>query len=172
MAQQFLWKPISEIEDLLNDDGQVSLSGESDTENNIIPIIEEQNLSHLMGVTIRQEPEDEETGYLRPKKTFTPKDDNENDCMPEQYKHVRKSERKVKDEVYTALANLSGEGLSLLESVKAVVEVANCCFGRSWKIPVEEDKTFDIDTMPHSKNIREMMKLLEAQSLDLLVDKM
>ena len=54
-----------------------------------------------------------------------------------------------------------------------MVEVANSCFGRSWKIPAEEDESFNIDTMPHGKkNIREMKKMLEAQPLDLLVDRM
>lgn len=92
--------------------------------------------------------------------------------MPSRYRHVRFSERKVRDDVYKALANLSGERLSLLESVKAIVEVANSFFGRTWKIPGEDDERFDIDTMPHEKNIREMLKMLEAQSLDLLVDRM
>ena len=48
----------------------------------------------------------------------------------------------------------------------------DCCFGRNWKIPGEEDISFDIDSMPRGQNIREMLKMLDAQSLNLLVDKM
>jgi hypothetical protein len=105
-------------------------------------------------------------------KLFTKKEENNNDPLPLEYRHVRLSERKVKDVFYTALANLSGEGLSLLESVKAVVEVANVCFGRNWNISADDDESFDTDTMPHSKNTRKVMKMIEAQSMDLLVDKM
>ena len=52
---------------------------------------------------------------------------------------MRLSERKLKDDVYKALENLIGEGLSLLESSKAVVKVGNSCFGRTRKIAEEED---------------------------------
>ena len=50
--------------------------------------------------------------------------------------------------------------------------MANNCFGGNWKISFEKNDSSSVDTMPHKKNIREMMKMLEAQSLDLLVDRM
>ena len=47
--------------------------------------------------------------------------DDKRDLMPSiLYRHVRLCERKVRDDVYEALAILSGVGLSLLVSVKAV----------------------------------------------------
>ena len=167
MALQFQFKPIEEIEELFNEEGDLKSSEDSDAveksddENNIIPSdIQEESMG-----------EPDIVDKTKKKKVFRKNVDNE-DLMPPKFRHIRISERKVKDDVYKCLANLSGEGLSLQESVKAVVEVANSCFGRSWKIPAEEDESFNIDTMPHGKNIREMMKMLEAQSLDLLVDMM
>ena len=58
--------------------------------------------------------------------------------MPSRYRHSRLSEGNVRDDVYMALAKLSGEGLSPLESVKAVADVANSCFSRAWEIPGED----------------------------------
>ena len=68
--------------------------------------------------------------------------------MPSRYRHSRLSEGKVRDDVYRALAKPSGEGLSPLESVKAVADVANSCFGRAWKIPGEDAASLDTDNAP------------------------
>jgi hypothetical protein len=160
MAQQFQFKPMEEIEGLLDEEGEVKSSDDSEYR-------DENENSNL-----ELEERVEERAETSKKKKVFKKSVDDDDPMPPKFRHVRISERKVKDDVYKCLANLSGEGLSLQESIKAVVEVANSCFGRSWKIPAEEDGTFDIDTMPHGKNIREMMKMLEAQSLNLLVDRM
>ena len=46
-----------------------------------------------------------------------------------------------------------GVGLSLLVSVKAVVEVDNSCFERVWKISGEDTEYLGIDIMSHGKNI-------------------
>ena len=186
MSAQFLFQPLSKIEELLNDNGEVvSESEKSDDEddNNILHVTENNTdtIANNNGDTVANNNDDtveqenaESVGDTTQKarKLFTNQEENNNDPLPLEYRHVRLSERKVKDVIYTALANLSGEGLSLLESVKAVVEVANVCFGRNWKISADDDESFDTDTMPHSKNIREMMKMIEAQSMDLLVDKM
>ena len=56
------------------------------------------------------------------------------DTMPQEYRHVRESERMVKDCFYKTCANLSGHGLSIAESQTAVVEVANGMFGIHWKM--------------------------------------
>ena len=195
MSNQFLFQPLSKIEELLNENGElVSSEGEDEesddeNENNIANVARDNNdpvennnetvennnetaedRNDTVGV------EQETTGggdnTKKSRKIFSKMKENDDDPLPIEYRHVRLSERKVKDVIYEALASLSGEGLSLLESVKAVVEVANVCFGRNWKIPADDDQSFDNDTMPHSKNIREMMKMIEAQSMDLLVDKM
>ena len=184
MSTQFLFQPLSKIEELLNENGEIvseSENSDDETDNNLLHEAEniadavENNNETIDSNDIEQEHIEsggdvDKTQKIR--KRFNKKEENNNDPLPLEYRHVRLSERKVKDVIYKALGNLSGEGLSLLESVKAVVEVANVCFGRNWKIPADEDETFDNDTMPHSKNIREMMKMIEAQSMDLLVDKM
>ena len=64
----------------------------------------------------------------------TKKVSDKDDPMPSRYRYARLSERNVRDDVYKALANLSGERLSPLESVKAAVDVASFCLaepGRS-----------------------------------------
>ena len=170
MDSQFLFKPLSEEDEMLDNDGDVKESEDekspskyvvrsSDEENNVIPEGEE-------------ELEENVDKSVKKKKQFEKKVDDKEDPLPARFRHVRQSARKVRDDVYKVLASLSGEGLSLLASIRAVDVVANGCFGRNWKIPAEEDDAFDKDSMPHKKNIREMLKMLEAQSLDLLVDKM
>ena len=172
----------------MNENGEIVAASESEnensddeTDNNLIHAADQihSDVDNNNDETIpnRIEEENTESGgdidkTQKAKKRFDKKEENNNDPLPHEYRHVRLSERKVKDVIYKALGNLSGEGLSLLVSVRAVVEVANVCFGRNWKVPADEDETFDNDTMPHSKNIREMIKMIEAQSMDLLVDKM
>ena len=68
------------------------------------------------------------------RKLFTVEErESEDDPLPYQYRHVRQSERIVRDDFYQTCANLSGEGLSLQESSSAIVMVANGMFGRHWK---------------------------------------
>ena len=43
--------------------------------------------------------------------------------------------------------------------------------GRKWKMPDSESDTFDSDTLPDRRNIREKMELIEAETLDLAVNK-
>ena len=52
------------------------------------------------------------------------------------------------------------------------MEVGNTMFDRKWKAPNEENKTFDVDTLPDKRNIREALKMQEAQDLDLMVDQL
>ena len=60
--------------------------------------------------------------------------DNNNDPLPLEYRHLRDSELKVKDKVYTTVAALVGIGLSVTEASKSVVEVGQGLFDRKeWK---------------------------------------
>ena len=61
--------------------------------------------------------------------------EEETSNFPPHLAHIRTSERKVRDEVYTTLASLTGHGLSVRESCLAVVEVGNGMIGRQWKMP-------------------------------------
>ena len=90
--------------------------------------------------------------------------------MAVKFRHVRDSERKVKDEFYQTCANLSGRGFGVDECSSAVVIVANGMFGRKWKLNLENSETLDKDTVPSKKQIAESLSKIEAHSLSLLVD--
>eukprot|EP00058_Branchiostoma_floridae_P018115 XP_002603604.1 hypothetical protein BRAFLDRAFT_93148 [Branchiostoma floridae] len=94
------------------------------------------------------------------------------DPLPPAFQHIRESERKIREDFYKTVANLSGKGLSISEASSAVIEVGNTMFGRRWKSPGEYDEIFDVDTVPTNKNIREALQQIEAQSLSLVVDKL
>ena len=122
---------------------------------------------------MHQESEESEvTAIPKKRKLFTDISDTDTDDLlqPKEYQHIRVSERKVRDEFYKAVANLSGGGLSVGEASSAVIEVGNTMFGRRWKKPGESDDTLDIDTVPTNKNIRAALQQIEVQSLSLVVD--
>ena len=90
--------------------------------------------------------------------------------MPEELCHIRVSERKVRDEFYKTVANLSGKGLSINEACSAVIEVGNTMFGRRWKHPGDFEEIFDVDTLPTNRNVRTALQQIEVQSLSLVVE--
>ena len=76
------------------------------------------------------------------------------------------------------MAKLEGEGFSYNECQKAIMVVGNTLFGRKWKIPLEEngddddqESSFDADTLPTVKNIREMSKKIGVQAIKLVGDR-
>ena len=98
-------------------------------------------------------------------------EDNNSDPLPLEYRNLRDSERKVKDKVYTTVAALVGIGLSVTEAAKSIVEVGKGMFDRrEWKEFGDSSETFDKDSMPENRNIRDKLKLIEAQSLSLVAD--
>ena len=80
-------------------------------------------------------------------------------------RHVRTSERQVCNEIYETLADLKGIGLSANEASQALIKVANNLFERTWKLNNECSDTFDIDTLPHSKNVCIADELITTKSL-------
>ena len=107
------------------------------------------------------------------RKYAKPDDDTEDsDPLPKKYRHIRISERKVREEMYKTVANLSGKGLSLDEACNAVIDVGNGIFDRNWKKGDLEENIYDRDTMPDKRSMRGALNLIEAQSLSLVVDKM
>ena len=108
-----------------------------------------------------------EGGSSKKRKLFS-YEDSESDILPVQYRHIRESERKVKDKFYETCANLSGEGLSLQECCSAVVMVGNGMFGRKWNHFDENKDKFDKNTLPEKIHILEKMRQIEAQSLSLV----
>ena len=182
--RQFLYHPLSHIEGILREDGSLSSTGDisEEEEGNVAKKARTEDVDE----TERETPIDEEKEKVsdaleeteelevttRTKKKFVEVEGDEIDPLPEKYRHIRKSERKVKDEVFIAIGNMVGEGLSLDESAKAIVEVGNVMFERKWKVPREGDETFDVNTLPAKSNIREALKQQEAQDLDLMVDEL
>ena len=64
------------------------------------------------------------------------------------------------------MAALAGIGMSIAKAASSVVAVGNGMFGKSH----EESDVLDVDTLPSNKAIRKAYKLVEAQSLSLVVD--
>jgi hypothetical protein len=71
------------------------------------------------------------------------------DSLLLQFRHVRDSSRKVKEEVYRVVADLIGWGLFPNESVQAIIVVGNGLFDRNWR---EQEKEKDTETRDVEKN--------------------
>lgn len=97
-------------------------------------------------------------------RTFLHIYDDVNDFLPPEMRHIRTSERVVRDDIYECLADLEGYGLSPAEAMKALVRVAEL-FGRNWKILGDEEDTFDINTLPHEKNLRVAARQIETKGM-------
>jgi hypothetical protein len=85
--------------------------------------------------------------------------------MPEEYKHLRLSERKVRPEVYETLDKLkSNLHMSHNQAAGAIVEVGNSLFGRKFKL-AKEAEHIDIDTMPDPHCVRKTGDAITAMTL-------
>ena len=67
--------------------------------------------------------------------------------------------------IFMTLADLKGLGLSTSEASSALIKVSNNLFGRHWKMLEEEESSFDLNTLPHPRNMRYVDELIEAKSL-------
>ena len=83
-------------------------------------------------------------------------------------------------QVYWAMAQLDGYGFSYKESQIAIMVVGNILFGRKWKLQPEtnsdfynedQELTFDADTLPTNRNIREMLYNIQAFSMKKVGDR-
>ena len=157
--EQFKYKDLDEITAILEDEmGLGSLSPEkihkSETPEKSV------------------EPEQQHQSQSKRRKLFVDEDDNDDeDQFPSHLAHVRTSERKVKDNFYLTVANLSGHGMSVRECHLAVVEVANGMFQRNWKLADIDSDTFDSDTLPDTRATRIMMEKIETETLSNIVTK-
>ena len=75
----------------------------------------------------------------------------------------------MRDDVYSAIDDLQGSGMSIQEASDAVVIIGKKMFDLPWKGHDESKDSFDLDTMPHKRNVLDKMHLIEAQSLSLTV---
>ena len=87
-------------------------------------------------------------------------------------KFVRHSSNKVRDDIYEACTEMSGYGFSYYEC-QIALKIVSRLFGCEWKIPREsrgqtinpdaddnssnDDETFDNNTLPTRKAIRNML---------------
>lgn len=92
--------------------------------------------------------------------------------LPDGYRHVRHSIRKVRPEYYTALDRCISElHMSKEQAVGSTIIIAKELFNLKWKRFDDDDSTIDLDTVPDKKSIRETGKAREALALSKLVEK-
>jgi hypothetical protein len=175
--QQFMYKTLDDIDNILAESGDVSSHSRDDLENNVGS--ENQQVSGETEYTgmLRggngegQTPEVSIDNLVSPKrkrrKVFENVDDVDKDPLPPEFQHIRETERKVRDDFYRTVANLTGKGLSIPEACLAIIQVGNSMFGRNWKSPADSVEY----TVPTARNIRTALQQIEAQSLCLVVDK-
>ena len=125
MEEQFRFRDIDEISETLGDNAS---DGQNDEE--------------VTGTEVFEDPEEEVQTKKRRYVNSSDEDDKQ-DPMPYEYRHIRKSERVVKNSFYLTIANLVGQGLSISEACKAVCIVGNGMFKRSWKEASTCEDTFD-----------------------------
>ena len=117
----------------------------------------------------KEVPEEHGSEVASNKRKFEEIDDNGENDLPAKHRHIRESSRLVREDFYQTMAALSGTGMSIAEATSAVVIVGKGMFGTNWK-DHEESDVMDVDTLPSKKAIRNAYKLMEAQSLSLVVD--
>ena len=156
MHEKMAYKSLEEIDKILQEGGE---------------ILEEIPLNNSKDVDFSQSDENsnDAPGTVKKRKL----DDLDDDDLPPRYRHIRNSDRKVKDKVYRALGDLMGKGLSKQESVQALITVSNKLFDRNWREQEKTEKGEDLrDIMPSIRGIRDAMGLLETEALASTVDMM
>ena len=118
-----------------------------------------------------QEKDKENEGSKKKKKTFV-SEESDQDTIPLKYRHIRKGERRVKEEYYRVVDKMvSKYHMSLSQATAAVVEVGNYMFDRKWKYQDTDSQTYDLDTVPDKAHNRAMGKALEAFTLAQIAEK-
>ena len=96
--------------------------------------------------------------------------DYEDTMCPESFRHIRKSERKIRPEVYETMNRLkSVYHFSETQAAAAVVTVGNKMFGRKWKLH-NKATSLDLDTLPDRRNVRQAGKCIETLALHQIVN--
>ena len=121
MAEQFRFQDIDTISDMIGENGGIDQNQE-DTEVEFVPDVEEP--------------------VQTKKRRFVDSGKNQ-DPLPAEYQHIRKSERVIRDDFYITISNLTGQGLSISEACKSVCAVGNGMFKRNWKESGSTEDTFD-----------------------------
>ena len=100
-------------------------------------------------------------------RSYVAHEDDKNDSMPVEFRHIRDGERKVKDDEYLALTDLMGNGFSSSEALYAVKKVSNRMFKRNFKLLTDNENSEIVqDTLPDVKMVHRMAERVEAHGLD------
>ena len=159
-SEAFKGKNFQEIEDYLESTGELPFSSSPNT------TVETPKKNDTPAA-----PAVEEVEPMGKKRKLYIENEDKEEEMPEKYRHIRSSERKVREDVYQTFAALSGQGMSLDECSSAIKMVGNGMFGRTW-IKAGESKTITKDSLPEKMTIVEALRQIEAQSLSLMVGAM
>ena len=149
-------RPLAEIEEMLVENGVVLEDSPKKKDDNDDP---EVNLEEECSQAVKRKQIEEDSS----------------DIIPLEMRHLRESDSKVKENIYRAIADLKGRGMSLSEATQAVVLVGNRLFGRSWRVQGQEtdEGGRDLrDEMPSFRSVQEAMTLMETQALAETVDRM
>ena len=93
------------------------------------------------------------------------------DDMPDNWRHIRHSRNKVRQDYYRTVDKLiSSYHCSYEQAISAVVVVGRMMFGLEWKY-FDEGDVVTVDTVPHKITNRRMGRALEAFTLSSLVEK-
>ena len=117
--------------------------------------------------------EDTEDGSKRKmRKIVNESSSSNNGNLPEDWRHIRHTMRKVRPEFYTAVDRMCSElHTSREQAVGSVMIVAKEMFNIKWKGFNEDDKIIDLDTVPDMRNLRDQGKAREAMALAAIVEK-
>lgn len=123
---------------------------------------------------------DVETPKGKKRPLYSPSYRNDNDPLPQQYRHIRQSGRGiVKANVCQAMAELYGHGFSPRDIQIALCVIGNKLFSRNWKLPQEGPKSeeednvsiYDQDDIPTRKAIRNCLTKIEVHRVKLVSEK-
>ena len=160
--QQRRGKNFDEIEQMMRDDGEIPSEPPSEPDS--------ANSTPVKSPAVIAEQASTGNPATKKKRLYMEAGEESSDPMPLQFRHIRVSERIVKDDFYQTCADLAGQGLGADECSRAVVVVGNGMFGRRWKHTTDDSDIFDKDTAPGKKHIVESLSKIEAHSLSLMVD--
>ena len=95
--------------------------------------------------------------------------DDENDEMPEKYRHVRDGMRSVRPEIYQAAHALNSKYHMTMHQIEGAFLEIGKVFGRNWKV-FKPNSITDKNTLPSMTNLVRTRKYLEAMALNNIVE--
>ena len=116
-------------------------------------------------ITYVQSDDDTDTNDTANRRKFKELYTQELQELPEKFRHLRLSERKVRPEVYCTIDKLKTVyHCTEKQAAAAIVEVGNNMFETNWKFH-KEGENITVNTLPESKNIRTASEAIEAMTI-------